>query len=212
MKDRTERTHPSFVVVSFHRTECSGSGVPFFGSNIRCNSYITLKISEAKEYRTLSENRYIDEKRILELRLSPNQFAELLTSMNVGVGIPGTLEYRDGVRIEEPPYEAELPKFKQEIVDSEAETRVLLQELKTTVGNFKLTKADKAVLESVITRLENTVFGHIPFVVKQAYEAIDKTVTEAKGVIDSFYTGLIHRLGVKSLQEKCSVQLLEERE
>ena len=211
MRDETYKTHPSYVVVGFSRCSNSGinNGATFFGSKIKSSAYISLTIKRASVRRELSQDYIYGDEQLLELRLSPNQFAELLTSMNCGNGVPATLEYYNKERVENPPFESELETFKKEIEDTKPQTDEMLAELNQTIDEIKLSKRDADKLRSVVTRLRNVILGHIPFVAKSAYQSIEKAVVEAKGAIDLFYTGLLTRLGVKALQDKATIELLE---
>ena len=46
--ERTHEQHPSYVQVSFSRTE-SSTGEVFYGSNIKANSYVTLRIEQSEK-------------------------------------------------------------------------------------------------------------------------------------------------------------------
>ncbi len=203
-----KKTHPSYVMVGFTRVN-SSNGVGFFGSKIKSNSFITLSIKRAEVARRHAHD-YIHAREILmELRLSPNQFAELLTSMNCGDGVPGTLELFNHERVEEPPYESELNQFKQEIAESEPKIEDLLVELERAIDESKLSKRDTERIKRIIIGLRNALTGYIPFIIKTAYNSLEKAVVEAKGAVDSFYTGLLMRLGVKTLKESATVELIE---
>lgn len=208
MQEETRKSHPSYAVVRFsHR---HGGNHTFFGSKTTASSYIGLTISRAYEYRSLSENSYMDAGGIIELRLSPNQFAELLTSMNCGVGVPATIESLNGKYVEAPPVESEVDVFMDEVEERGKEALDSLQDLEKVVATFKLTKKEQAEFRSAMCKVKNEVVHNLPFVIQQAKNAISKAVVEAKGVIDSFWTGIIPRLGVKSLENKENiVQLIE---
>ena len=98
-QDRTAENHPSFVTVQFSRL--SGSK-RFFGSSVTSHSWIRLQIRPATLYHYLGEDSiYATNRSLVEVDLSPAQFAELLTTMNVGSGVPGTLIRFDGKKVEE---------------------------------------------------------------------------------------------------------------
>ncbi|MFA5071198.1 MAG: hypothetical protein WC511_02395 [Candidatus Pacearchaeota archaeon] len=210
MEKEIEKHHPSYAVVRLsHR---HGGGQSFFGSKIKCDSYIGLTISRAYEYRRLSENRYLNKEELIELRLTPNQFAELLTSMNAGVGVPATIEHINRERVEDPPVESEMDTYKREIEEQGVEAKEAVLELKQLLSEIKMTKADQARVKSAFCKVENEVFHNMPFVVSQAKECVDKAITEAKGAIDSFWTGIISRLGFQALSDKKNiVSLLENK-
>src|SRR5271166_5947858 len=101
LKETTE-SHPAMVAVQFSRVH----GTPpqqFFGSSVKSSSWIRLTIQEAERGHQLGSDHISAHggKYLLQLDLSPNQFAELLTTMNAGPGVPGTLKYYNGKEIED---------------------------------------------------------------------------------------------------------------
>src|SRR5208337_4240325 len=103
---REDYHDPSYAMVSFSRISAGGEGLSLFGSSIKHHSAITLSIKQARLSRDtdLSHDWYFAENRfpLIEVTLSPNQFAELLTSMNVGDGVPATLTLYNGQGYEYP--------------------------------------------------------------------------------------------------------------
>ena len=97
MSDEVKRQkHPAYGLVQFSRQH--GGSKKLFGSQIRSDTTIALRIFEGEVQHELSYDRYSHAKNrpIIEVVLSAAQFAELLTTMNMGSGVPCTIEYRDG--------------------------------------------------------------------------------------------------------------------
>lgn len=203
----TREFHESYAMVSLSRVT-SSHPLTFFGSKIASNSCIELKISSATKERSLSHDNYLSDKSIITIRLSPNQFAEMLTNMNTE-GIPATISRFQGKMIEPPPYKSEIAEFKSEISEFEPKAYKLVDDLKSFMNEVKLTKADKSKLQSIVWGIENLVKSNIKFVLKTAIKSLDKGIVEAKATIDSFYTGLITKLGMKTLKDQQKVELLE---
>ena len=91
MEDNNREKHPSFGMVGFSRISCGNQRL--FGSSIEHDTMIALRVHTA--YRTESfgyEHVYADED-IVEVMLSPAQFSELLTTMNIGDGVPCTIRF-----------------------------------------------------------------------------------------------------------------------
>ena len=90
----TSYKHPSFGMLSFNRTHGGHSNL--FGSSIQHNDTIHMVLREGVVTRGLNDDWYVGEDEILEVEMSQSQFAELITSMNVGTGTPCTIKYLRG--------------------------------------------------------------------------------------------------------------------
>jgi len=204
---KTEKTHPSFVQVSFSRVN-SSVGEVFYGSNIKSNSFIELRIMRSKTMIDGHREWHFSEEPIIKLKLSPTQFSELLTTMNCGSGVTGTLEWINQGnlptgRIPEPPYNNSLDLVEDHIASFEG---TLLQDKFTALENSleetKMSQKDKTALKNRVAILKQELESNLPYYIKVAKEEISKTIDQAKGVIDSFYTGVCTKLGIKALQER----------
>jgi hypothetical protein len=86
-----EKKHPSFGMVSFSR--CYGTNRRLFQSHVKNMTTVRLRIKQASVKHSLHQDHTYGEESLIEVELSPAQFAELLTSMNVGDGVPCTINY-----------------------------------------------------------------------------------------------------------------------
>lgn len=206
------KKHESFGMVQFNRIS---SNIPkkFFGSSVRSGNYIELNLYEAEKLQEGSSIRYFANKTIMKVRLSPNQFAELLTTMNIGSGVPCTIEYIEGKTIEECSDEdniRELHKkdFKKQIEKATKEVQEAIDDVSKLVEVSKVSfgiKQRKELLQKlnhVLMRLKS----NLPYYHQQFDEAVDKTVSEAKSELDSFANNMITKLGLESLDQLKAIQ------
>jgi len=209
-----EILHPSQVQVSFSRIQ-SSNGVIFYGSDIKCNSYIELRVKRSKYSISNIGNWFFGRSEILSIRLSPNQFSELITSMNMGDGVPGTLQHFNPTdipvgKIEDPLFHSTIDDINGHIDSVEfIDINNRYDALVSILDNIKMSKKSKEEVRIALQCLYSSIHDTMPFFVKCAKESIDKSITSAKGVIDSFYTGLCIRLGIKSLKN-LKVEMIEE--
>ena len=207
-----KQEHPSQIQISFSRCQ-SSQPVSFYGSDIGCNSYIMLEIRTSVKTRRLSNDYYFPDKIILRARLSPNQFAEMLTTMNTMGGVPATLEYffssglQEG-RIPEPIHEDKVEIFKKEIDLDAQQVFVSINDLTKEINDLKISNKQKDNLIKKISGLKSLFTSGIPFIIEQAQEQVDKIVTAGKSAIDSFYTGVINRLGIEALKDAIKVKMI----
>lgn len=210
--EEIKQEHPSQIQISFSRVQSSGP-VPFYGSDIGCNSYIMLEIRTSVKTRKLSNDYFFADDIILRARLSPNQFAELLTTMNTYGGVPATLEYfypkaSLSGKIPEPIHEDKVEIFKKEIDLDTNKIFLSINELTNDIKNIKISNKQKDALLKKISGLKSIFTSTLPFIIEQAKEQVDNIVTAGKGAIDSFYTGMINRLGIEALKDAIKVKMI----
>jgi hypothetical protein len=114
--------HPSFGLVSISRV--SGSR-RLFESPFEHQHYITLSISRADRSRTdLHYNHIMPCGEIVEVAMSEVQFAQMVTSLNMGVGTPCTISHLDGEMVKEPePDSQNWPRWRLSLRSSQTSAR-----------------------------------------------------------------------------------------
>ena len=204
-KDQTTEEHPSFVTVGFSRI--SGSK-RFFGSSVTSSSWIELKIHKAKLHHDLGRD-WIHGKldSLIEVALSPAQFAELLTTINVGPGVPGTLNSFDGKGVEQPKeIKSETHRvkehFAQVMKSRAAEMAVEAKEIQELLEKPVIGKADRKRLADLISKLTMQFSSSMPFYVDQFDEAAQRIAVQAKAEVDAFITHAVITTGLETLRAK----------
>lgn len=189
--DRKEYTHPSYGMIAFNRS-MGGRPTRLFGSPLE-EHYGTVRIVIGSGTRIHEHNmdRFHGSLRgeHMEVEMSAAQFAEVLTSMNQGSGIPCTIRYIAGVRIEDPPA-------------TKTETKKIQSEFKETLDGYaatakkyadEITKLCERLPAKARERIrinlgviQQQLTANVPFVLKQFTEATTRVVTAAKHEIDQF--------------------------
>lgn len=204
-KATTER-HASFGMVSASRVQ---GKTHLFGSHVDNHlAYIRLSICQAEVSHSTERDWYRDRDELISVDLSASQFAELITNMNVGGGVPCTLRRVMMEQVEPVPQETatEATKIKTnfrarisslvEFLDSsKRKAEAILSAPKT------LTKKDKEELLHVFEKTLMEVKSNAPFVVEAFVEATEKVETSAKTEIEAFVNLIVTSLGVKKLSE-----------
>jgi Skp family chaperone for outer membrane proteins len=198
--------HESYGMIEINRST-TNRGQSLFGSSIRHENIITIKIKKGVVERSLNNDWYFDKGTpFIEVDMSPTQFAELITTLNHGCGIPCTIKYINGQKMAECPEVNKRQQFEQEfardmyelkksITDLTKETKQLLNSKKA------LTIKEKQLILAQIESLEREILHNVPYVQSQFNEQMDKTVLEAKGEIEAFVTNTVQKLGLNSLQQ-----------
>jgi hypothetical protein len=212
--EETEKTitHPSFGMVGLSRRSSSGV-VPLFASNIQHQHTVTLTIKRAEHNRHLNNDWIHGKEQLIEVELSGSQFAELITSFNMGDGVPCTIRQFNRQSYPDPPYENPVDIFQREFaaemknlsVDckSVVEDSVKMLKEKATIG-----KGDREFLMKAMESLVTQINSKMPFISQQFNESMEKTVSQAKNEIETFVTNKIYSLGLD--QAKANAALFVE--
>jgi hypothetical protein len=214
-KDECE-THPSYGQAVFHRTY--GNIGRLYGSPLeRHHTAIRLTISRSEVRHDLAQDWRYAREQLIEVTFSAAQFADLLTTMNVGEGVPCTIEHVAGVDQGQVPEEMKV-EHEKVVVDyfengsreTVAKLRQGLVDLKALLNKKSLTKADKERIEWLVGRALQDVESNQPFAVAQFGEAAQKIVGAAKAEVAATTQALVERLGFKKMDEMRQILGAEE--
>jgi len=205
MKEKDSHTHPAYGLISFSRV--SGDPGPLFGSKIgHHESYIRMNVSQATMIvdPTSGEERTYGPMRgtTLEVMLSAAQFAELITTMGIGMGVPCTL-YRVLGEVVEPMPKKETEavrvrgSFRRVIEKATAKAQNLVAEAKEILAKKSILAADKADLIDKMNSIVLEITSNAPFMLTLFEEATEKVTKAAKAEVDSLLT---HNLFMRGLE------------
>jgi len=90
----TEETAPYMGQIVASRV--SSSGTALYGSPIVHDEMICIEIKESKKQHELGRDWYYGGRTVTEIFLSPAQWSDFLTRMNMGDGVPCTFRWKDG--------------------------------------------------------------------------------------------------------------------
>lgn len=208
--------HDSWGMVGIYHQHHGGREL--FGSDVTNYNTICLKIKTAQCSRDLGRDWIMGDKTLVEICLSANQFADLLTNANMGDGVPCTIEYVAGKGMIE--YKSQKPKLA--VIEEERNelTEKTISDLESSIAmvrelitNKKLSKSAGEELLSKINGAYSSLVGSSKeFFKKQAKQEINDMVTEAKRQVQSYVDNKIYSTGLKMLQDGfVSPQLIENK-
>lgn len=198
-------SHESFGQILFSRT--NGGNTNFYGSELSQDHYISMEVHHSEIHRELTQDRYYTKEQILRLRMSSGQFAEMLTSMNRGSGVPCTIESVKGQRMQDLP----MQESRKEFVHRKFEDRMKMfadtirerqNKAKELVKKKTLSKDDMHQLQMHLEWLTVEVEINIPFFAKCFQETMDEVVFEAKTEVENAIQHKINVLGLDALHEQ----------
>ncbi len=209
--------HPSFANIYIGRSYCSGRK-NLFGSSIKHSDTITLKISPAFMERDLNYDRYYAENNpYIEIEMSQSQFAQAITSLNMGAGVPVTLTRLNGEYIEPCPFIDKREQFSNEfrndmqrvskqLDDVTAEVEKLVEEKRT------FSKADREKILKALRGAKHQISSNYPYMFSMFNEQMDKTVTEAKAEIESHLQARMEDVAARALMKEQQTEMLPGKE
>jgi len=208
MTDPDPTKHPSFGTVKFSRVSIGGGGARLFGSSLRDHaSAIKLTIRDAERVHRNGLDYICGGTELIEVWLSQAQFAELLTTMNIGTGVPCTIRFIhdvgviDGIQDVLLETERSIKGFEgslEQIVERITERSV---EIEKMMRKQKLSKDDKEFVVWTINKVLQDVTSNWPYVLEQFGKAVEKTVVAAKSEVDAFVTHVVQKTGLEQLKK-----------
>lgn len=199
-----EETHESYGMIGVHRI--SGGDANLFGSAIKHNERVMVRIVRGSKRRSLHQDWYYGSQRdLIEVEMSPVQFSEMLFSLNHGSGVPCTIRYFGGKEMERCPetnvreiYEDEFEGAMSRI--SKRISRLALLARQKLRGKGTLKRPEREEIAGAIEQLVQDVRSNLPFIATQFNETMDKIVLAAKGEADAFLTRTITEAGLDKLR------------
>lgn len=200
-----KKQHPGYGMLQLSRSSIGGNGTALFGSSIMHNDVIRLTISNGFMEREDSQDRYyVKTSRkncIVEVDMSYTQFAEAITSLNIGDGVPVTITNIGGQPVPQCPYEDKQKMMRKEVADSiarklnqqAAEVKKLLDEKRV------LSKSDREWIVDVLKSAGRRLGSDLPFLNELFQEQMDRTVTEAKGEFESYLQNKMNSIALEAL-------------
>lgn len=201
-----KREHESYGMLHIMRTGGGTSAIKLFGSPLATHyGTIRLTISKATWSHGLHHDRFFGmSKEHIEIEMSQAQFADAITSLNIGTGTPCTIRYIAGKRVENPPdFPTEAEHIRESFDGSldgfAAKAQKYADQIKELTA--KLPAKTRREIEIALDVIQHQLTSNVPFVVKQFQEATTKITTAAKAEVDGFVTATIRSAGLQSIAE-----------
>lgn len=214
MQEEKKDEHPSYGIISVSRIN-SNPQVSLFGSSIKHSNYISLTISKAYRIRNdLNYDNFISENDLIEINMSQSQFLDMITNMNHHPGIPVTINYINGTKIEDCPYVSKIKEFqdefKQVCVNLKSNLNKDIKDILDII-NLKnsLSKTNKHVIINALRNINKEISENIPFIASQFVAQLDKTISEAKNEVDNYTKIKLMEAGIEKFSNDLEIKLLE---
>lgn len=202
-RDKTRHDHPAFAQVSVSRVQ-NGSSNALYGSALE-DHHTTIRIRICRSYmiHALARDWYHGADELIEVELSAAQYAEMLTSHNIGSGVPCTLRYVNREEVPRLPAKptTEAGRVTQGFAEKMKTLRKSLQPRAASIMKLaeKLSAKAREELRIDLQVILQEIDSNIPFVLDSFNEATTKIVSAAKHEIEAFTMHGIMRAGLKAL-------------
>lgn len=200
-------------MISWHRN--MGTPRTLFGTEIQSNP-ITLTIKKASEERNLSRNWYHEEGDLIEVEMSPVQWAEFLTSANTS-GVPCTLKWLIGKGHMSEPKVSEIAKqYNDEVEESFDGFRNSFDEISNLVksvldSNKSMSKKQMEEILHIIEVSKYKVINSVEFVKASFKDDMEEMLTKAKAEFNAYVENRIYEIGTDTIK-KDTVKFLEDND
>ena len=209
MNEKSNKTgHPMYGMISFSRSNCGGA-MNLFGSSVPCDTVINITLKKGIVDRDLNTEWFYGRKMLFEVALSPAQFAEAITNMNCGDGIPCTIRYngaeKQSYRLIDCPYEPQFTlyehEFKETCHSTNENVNKLLSDAKDLLNKKSIRKSDVNELINKIDQISRELNSTLPYVQSSFNEYLNKSVDEAKQEVEAFIQHRLTQLGLNSAKQ-----------
>lgn len=208
--------HPAFGMAVFSRASIGGARggkYRLFGSSIDSLNVIELTISTAEVYHRLGSDHFMGDKEVIRVEMTEHQFAQLLTTMNQGDGVPVTIRHIQGKRTPPlPEMKVEAAKITDKFRDDIAKWK---KQLETTTVEIEailskkgaLNQEEKKRVNELTSSLVTEIQSHTTFLLDQFDESVTGVIGQAKAEVEGFINAAVQRTGLQALKGKAQ-QLL----
>ena len=203
------KEHPTYASIVVSKSQVGGSGRALNGSSILHNQIVHLEIHEATYERHHGVDSWFPHKKIIDVDLSPTQWAEMISSIGNGGGTPCTIRYRADKPTER---DMEVPhinkftqhtaEFKQDLTDIKKQAQSFKDELAERLTKKKPlgVKEQEELLHKWVAFCNN-LEPNLRFAQTCFDEQVDRTVTEAKGEIEAYFDHKINQIAMRAVAE-----------
>jgi hypothetical protein len=208
-RDRDEvETHPAYAMIGASRV--SGGPGRLFASEFNHQHYVTISICAAELHRNLSRDWHFGRNEYIEVSLSEAQWASFVSSMNVGSGVPCTLNRRNGEMVPQIKGQAKTKTmFKQELGETLKTVTDSLGALEKQINESKLSGKAKDELLASLRRAMMNLAPNLSFVADQFSEHIETTLEHAKIEVGAYVQAVISRTGIEALRGQSPIEITQ---
>lgn len=187
-----DEAHPAWGLIGASRVSSSPPGATLFDSDIRHQHYVVVRLSRATRKRDLGHDWKHGGEQIVEVAMSEAQWASFVSTMNVGQGVPCTIER---VGMEQMPgveYEPRLATSMNE-VDNAADKAIEKIQAAFEAYEAHKTKANRDTLKYAIQNAP----ANMSYAAKTLSEHAENVVQKARADVEAMVVSKADQLGIE---------------
>lgn len=208
-----EKSEDYMGMISWSKTSCS-SPRAMFGTEIKTDHPIKVSISHAVENRELNRNWYFPHKEIVEIEMSPVQWAEFLTSGNTS-GVPCTLKEIEGKRMSEPKFDNVFDVYNKEVEEHLNNTvndvKKISETLNDLIESKKISSKSAESLKLILDKVQMNLSSNMDYTKACFKDDMSNVVMKAKAEFNAYVESRIYEIGIETIKSD-SVKFLENEE
>lgn len=209
---KTIEQHPSFGMIKANRV--SGGNGYLFGSEVLNLSFVEITISHAQTDKNLfgrnvGEQGIWPTENLTTIRMTNSQFAEMITSLNIGIGTPCTITRIDGKGVEQKDIKdrsTTMDMANDELVKMYAERigdniKSLQDALGILENNARVNKDIKQSVEKSIRGILSILTNGDSFLLNEFKDVLEKSKQKVITEIDASVGTRLQELGMQHIFE-----------
>lgn len=206
--DDTITTHPSFAQIKASRVSASGRGIHLYDSDFKHNHFITIEINTSELRRGLNRDWHRERNHIVELAMTESQWATFVSSLNVGSGVPCTLQNLNGKPVPGlPAPKKQNEQFHYEMLDLLKDTLQDVETLRQKIEESSLSKTKKEEINRIADKIGRELKKNLPYVANSFGRHMENMFEKAKQEIHGYIGSTLQRIGIKNAEEKKPFQI-----
>lgn len=201
-------THPAFGQIRAGRI--SGNQV-LYGSDFLHHNYIAVTIKRSQLNRSLSRDWHFGREELIEVMLSEAQWATFVSSMNIGDGVPCTINHLAGKGVPGIPYRTADHEFKNEVRERVQRSVASVRQTMEAIAGLGLSKAKTQAIQGALSSVIMNLESNLPFVADQFDKHVEDKIEKAKVEANAYIVAAVTRAGLEALANPVlSTPMLEE--
>lgn len=191
--------HPAFGQISASRVTAT-LGRTLYGSDFVHRAWVTIRISRSSFDRSLSRDWHHEKDSIVEVDLSEAQWATFVSSLNVGSGVPCTLDRIGRESIPGIVRRVEADHFRDEVSEVVVKAIREVEAAKSEVEASTLPATRRRAIAERLRMAAQHLRSNLQFVARSFDEHVEKKTEKAKIEVNAYLTSRLLQVGSSSVQ------------
>lgn len=191
LNERGDETHPAWGLIGASRVSSGSPGTALFDSDIRHGHFVIVTVRRATRNRRLGRDWKHGEEEIVQIAMSEAQWASFVSTMNVGDGVPCTLESVGRERMPAVEHEPRLAVSMDEVGRAGEKA---MEEIQEAFAAYKKKKTAEN-LRSLESAIRNAP-ANMSFAAESLSEHAENVVQKARADVEAMVVRKAEQLGI----------------